>query len=251
MTDASPATHCQGLALTDLAAEFGTPLYLYDADLLRTQYNGLRERLHPALRLFYSLKANPNLAVTRTMRELGAGLELSSLAELATAQRAGATGAEMLFLGPGKSRDEIAACLKAGARLIAESLPELAVIDEEARHRGTTAEVLLRVNPAFELKGGGLTMGGKPRQFGIDEEALDALAPADLRRYGNVRVTGVRVHGHPHPRRRRDRGEHPAHPGAGGTARRAARVRPRHGRRRRRPRCGVPRGGERPRQPAS
>jgi diaminopimelate decarboxylase len=194
MTDDTPATHCQGLALTDLAAEFGTPLYLYDGDRLRAQYAGLRERLHPALRIFYSLKANPNLAVTRTMRELGAGLELSSLAELATAQRAGAAGPDMLFLGPGKSRDEIAACLKAGAGLIAESLPELAVIDEEARHRGGTAEVLLRVNPAFALKGGGLTMGGKPRQFGIDEETLDVLDPADLRRYGNVRVTGVHAY---------------------------------------------------------
>ncbi|MQY14768.1 L-glutamyl-[BtrI acyl-carrier protein] decarboxylase [Streptomyces sp. RB5] len=187
------ATHIQGLALSELAEEYGTPLYLYDGDRLRDQYRGLRDRLHPAIRIFYSLKANPNLAITQSLLELGAGLELSSMAELATAQRAGATGDSLLFLGPGKSRDEIAAVLKTGARLIAESLPELDLIDEEARHQGVTAEVLLRVNPAFELKGGGLTMGGKPRQFGIDEETLLALDPAALR-YGNLRVRGVQAY---------------------------------------------------------
>ncbi|NGN68616.1 type III PLP-dependent enzyme [Streptomyces sp. A7024] len=180
-------------SLTDLAEEFGTPLYVYDGDRLREQYRGLRDRLHPDVEFFYSLKANPNLAVTQSLLELGAGAELSSLAELVTAQRAGATGEQMLFLGPGKSREEIAAALAAGACLVAESLAELEVVDAEAARLGITASVLLRINPGFSLKGGGLTMGGKPRQFGIDEETVLALPPAALR-HDHLRVSGIQVY---------------------------------------------------------
>lgn len=156
-----------------LAAEFGTPFYLYDGDVLVSNFRSIRERLHPAMEIFYSLKANPNVSVCGLLSAAGANAEVSSLTELRTALAAGVAAENILFLGPGKSRIEIETCLEVGVRaIIVESLGELHLVDDLAAARGITARVVLRVNPSFAVKGSGLTMGGKPRQFGIDERHL-------------------------------------------------------------------------------
>ncbi|MCX2732054.1 type III PLP-dependent enzyme [Saccharopolyspora sp. NFXS83] len=184
----------QGNGIAELAAEFGTPMYLYDGDELAGGLTALRERLHPALEVFFSLKANPNIAICRLLHENGARAEVSSMAELITARRAGVEPRDILFLGPGKSRAEIEACLDEDiCAIICESFPELAVIDELAARRGRTARVVLRVNPNFSVKGSGLTMGGKPRQFGFDEDQL--LADPELAAcHPHVRLMGVQVY---------------------------------------------------------
>ncbi|GAB3976123.1 alanine racemase [Actinoallomurus acanthiterrae] len=188
MTDAYTV---QGIPVADLADRFGTPVYIYDAEVLADAYTALRRRLHPAIDIFYSMKANPNVSVCAVLRSLGAGFEVSSLAELATARWAGGDPADVIFLGPGKSEDELRACLKYGiAAVVCESLDELATLDRLSRP-GT--RVMLRVNPAFTTKGARLSMGGKPRQFGIDHELLLRSGPA-LRALRNVRVTGVHAY---------------------------------------------------------
>ncbi|AYN39816.1 type III PLP-dependent enzyme [Streptomyces dangxiongensis] len=191
----SVAFDVQGLGVTRLAEEFGTPLYVYDGEEITGRFRDLRERLHPALEVFYSLKANPNVSVCALLHRSGARAEVSSLTELVTARRAGVAPHDIIFLGPGKSTAELAACLDADIHaIVCENLGELALIDEAARQRGVTARVMLRVNPAFSVKGSGLTMGGKPRQFGIDEEQLLAAGPALATRYEAVRLMGVQVY---------------------------------------------------------
>ncbi|MEK8227044.1 hypothetical protein NKG05_14660 [Oerskovia sp. M15] len=134
--------------VTDLAARFGTPLYLYDGDVLTAQFRGLRDRLDPAIDIYYSLKANPNVSVCGLLHALGAKAEVSSLTELHTALTARVAPQDILFLGPGKSREEIVECLTQGVRaIICESFGELELIDDVARDLGTTAQVVLRVNP--------------------------------------------------------------------------------------------------------
>lgn len=184
----------QGIGITELAEAYGTPLYVYDGEQLRGQFRGLREALHPAVDMFFSLKANPNLSVCAVLRAEGACAEVSSMTELITALRAGVPPRDIIFLGPGKSRAELAACVRERiSAIVCESFGELALIDEIAREHGTVAPVALRVNPAFAVKGGGLTMGGKPRQFGIDEQQL--FDQPDLaRRHPHVRLTGVHAY---------------------------------------------------------
>ncbi|WP_344265191.1 type III PLP-dependent enzyme [Streptomyces sodiiphilus] len=184
----------QGIPATALAREFGSPLYIYDGDVLAARMRELRTLLHSRLEVFFSLKANPNISVCALLHAHGARAEVSSLTELRTALRAGIAPDDIIFLGPGKSRAELAACLDEGiAALVCESFGELALIDELAAERGTRAPVAIRVNPAFSVKGSGLTMGGKPRQFGIDEVQL--LAEPDLaRRYAHVRLMGLQVY---------------------------------------------------------
>ncbi|MFD5466899.1 diaminopimelate decarboxylase [Kitasatospora sp. NPDC127059] len=191
----SVAFEVQGLGITELAEEFGTPLYLYDGEEITTRFRGLREALHPALEVFYSLKANPNISVCALLHSCGARAEVSSLTELVTAQRAGVSPQDIIFLGPGKSRAEVAACLDQGIHaIVCESVEELGLIDELAAERGVTARVALRVNPSFQVKGSGLTMGGKPRQFGTDEEQLLAEGRGLATRYPHVRLMGVQVY---------------------------------------------------------
>jgi diaminopimelate decarboxylase len=184
----------QGVGITRLAERYGTPLYVYDGDELADRITGLRRLLHPSTEVFFSLKSNPNVSVCALLHGHGARAEVSSMAELVTARWAGVAPEDIIFLGPGKSRAEIDACLEEGiAAIVCESFGELALIDRLAAARGLVAPVALRVNPAFAVKGSRLTMGGKPRQFGIDERQL-LDDPGLASRHPNVRLMGVHVY---------------------------------------------------------
>lgn len=170
----STQLHVQGIPIDQIVAEHGTPCYVYDSTVLHAVYRRLRDALPPAVDILYSLKANPNISVCAYLRSLGAGAEVSSRAELSTALRAGVPPRDIIFLGPGKTTEDLTACLEAGVHaVVCESLDELTALDRLALDRGLTGvPVLLRVNPDFHTKGSGLAMGGKPRQFGIDAEQL-------------------------------------------------------------------------------
>ncbi|MDX2525284.1 diaminopimelate decarboxylase [Streptomyces europaeiscabiei] len=184
----------QGVSYASLAEEFGTPLYVYDSSILATRFGELRSVLPSDLEIFYSLKANPNVSVAAVLRTLGARAEVSSLTELLTARRAGFVGEDIVFVGPGKSRSELAAALDTPVHaVVCESFGEMAVVDELARARDRVVPVMVRVNPAFAVKGSRLTMGGRPRQFGIDEEELLA-ATAPAFRHSALRLMGVHVY---------------------------------------------------------
>lgn len=185
----------QGISFKDLAEEFGTPLFVYDADVLEGTFRELRGLLPEAVDIFFSLKANPNISVCALLGARGAGAEVSSYAELVTALRAGVAPRDIIFLGPGKDQRELEACVEAGIHaVVCESLAELRQLDSlAARRGGGQVPVVLRVNPSFSTKGSGLAMGGKPRQFGIDEEELRG-AKSELAELHHIRVRGVHAY---------------------------------------------------------
>ncbi len=185
----------QGHSMADLAEEYGTPLFVYDADVLADTYRTLRGLLPGSADIFYSLKANPNVSVCALLNSFGAGAEVSSHAELATALRAGVDPGDIIFLGPGKDERELTACVEAGIHaIVCESLDELELLDSLLAAAGRDGfPVLLRVNPAFGSKGSGLAMGGKPRQFGIDEAELRGSGHR-LAALRNIRVKGVHAY---------------------------------------------------------
>ncbi|GAA4838521.1 type III PLP-dependent enzyme [Kitasatospora terrestris] len=179
---------------TGIAEEYGTPTYVYDGDWLVDNFRRLRSALHPALEVFFSLKSNPNRGVYDVLRSAGARAEVSSLAELELVLRAGTDPENIMFLGPGKSAREIARCIDAGVyAVVCESFTELAAIDRAAEAVGRRIRVLLRINPPFSVAGSRLTMGGKPTQFGIDEEAVLSCSPF-LERLTNTDVAGIQVY---------------------------------------------------------
>jgi diaminopimelate decarboxylase len=167
-----------GLPLSRLAERVGqTPFYAYDRGLLRRRAAELRAALPPGIKLHYAMKANPMPALVGLMATLVDGIDVASAGELRVALDAGADPAEISFAGPGKRDTELRQALAAGVLVNVESERELVVLARLSQELGWPARVALRVNPDFELKGSGMKMGGGPKQFGIDAEALPELLP--------------------------------------------------------------------------
>ncbi len=152
---------------------YQTPLYIYDAGVLQQQYQTLAHLLQPYAEIFYSMKANPNLSICRLFKKMGAGLEICSLFELKAAMKLAFPRKSIIFVGPAKTDDEIRLCLTYGIyAIVCESFREYERIARIATELGIEAHVALRINPIFSSKTALLKMGGKPSQFGIDEELV-------------------------------------------------------------------------------
>ncbi|HEU4419195.1 MAG TPA: alanine racemase [Planctomycetota bacterium] len=165
-----------GIAASGLADRYGTPLYVFDAAVLRRRLQRVQAALGPRVRILFSVKANPSLAVARCLREAGTGAEIASLGELHLARAAGHAPADLRFAGPGKTDAEIEAAVAAGLGCFhAEAPGEVAAIAATARRHGKRVGVAVRVNLAQELSGSRLRMGGRSSRFGVDEDQVPAL----------------------------------------------------------------------------
>ncbi len=173
-----------GVPLTRLAARVGqTPFYAYDRQLLGARVGELREALPDAIDLHYAVKANPMPALVGVMAELVDGLDVASAGELRIALDAGCPPADISFAGPGKRDTELEQAVAAGVLLNVESAGELRRLADISARLGWPARVALRVNPDFELKSSGMKMGGGPKPFGVDAEAVPELL-AEVGRLG-------------------------------------------------------------------
>ena len=188
-----------GIPVSRIAAEFGTPLFLYDHAILERKLSLLRDALPAEFEIFYSVKANPNQDILRSFLELGCGLEIASAGEFEQARAAGCPPGKIVFAGPGKSEPELAHVLAADiGEIHAESVLELRRIAAIAEVLQVRARVAIRVNPTAEAEGGAMRMGGKPAPFGVDEESLPEamdtlLAAANLAFAGLHLFTGTQI----------------------------------------------------------
>src|SRR2546429_298736 len=96
-----------GRPLSALVAEHGSPLYVYDTDLLRARYEALRAALPADLVLTYAVKANPHPGIVGLLGRWCDGIDIASGGEMEIALKAGVPAAKMSFAGPGKSKEEI------------------------------------------------------------------------------------------------------------------------------------------------
>ena len=143
--------HAENVDLEKLANEAGTPLYVYSTATLVRHYRVFAAAFPPDALIAYSVKANGNLAVLKTLSGLGAGADVVSGGELVKALSAGIPAEKIVFSGVGKTRTEMAEALKAGIHQFnAESEPELKLLNEVATELGTTAPVTIRVNPDID-----------------------------------------------------------------------------------------------------
>ena len=126
--------HAEGVSLEDIAAEVGTPFYCYSVAAMESRYKAFAQAFGglPAT-VCYSVKANSNLAVIRTLARLGAGVDVVSGGELTRALRAGVPAERIVFSGVGKTAAEIGAALQAGILQInIESEPEMDLVNAVA-----------------------------------------------------------------------------------------------------------------------
>lgn len=165
-----------GRKLTDIAREVGrTPFYVHDSAVIGSQIESLRRAFPPEIELHYAMKANPMPAVVNFVAARVDGLDVASMGELEVALATGTAPADISFAGPGKTVEELKRAIDAKIVINVESPRELRVIVEQARAAGVRPMVAIRVNPDFELKSSGMKMGGGPKQFGVDAEAVPAM----------------------------------------------------------------------------
>ncbi len=165
-----------GMPLSRLAERVGTtPFYAYDRSALRARVDELRKALPPQLRISYAMKANPMPAVVHAMAGWVDGLDVASAGEMMVALDAGMSPQHISFAGPGKSDAELRRAVAAGILVNVESFRELPLLQRASQALGVPARVAVRVNPDFELKSSGMRMGGGPKQFGVDAEAVPEL----------------------------------------------------------------------------
>jgi diaminopimelate decarboxylase len=182
-----------GISVADLAAEFGTPLFVYDAALMRVAYRQLRGAVEGFAQVYFSAKANPNPAILRVFVTEGAGLEIASGAEYLRAQAAGCRPQRILFAGPGKRDAELTLVLREGiGEIHLESYEEIDRIDKLASALQRRAPVGLRVNPLASAQGGAMQMGGRAAQFGFDEETIESVVDAVMAR-PSLELLGVHL----------------------------------------------------------
>ncbi|HVO88003.1 MAG TPA: alanine racemase [Casimicrobiaceae bacterium] len=178
-----------------LARVHGTPFFLLDADLVRKRVAAVREALNGSARVYYAVKANPNLELLRALRDHVDGLDISSMGELEQAQRAGFDARHLSFAGPAKTDTELEAAIGAGVGAIsAESIREIDACARIAARQSRRANLVLRINPALSHRAFGVKMGGKAVQFGIDENAIDSAAQRVRVQRDHLDFRGIHVY---------------------------------------------------------
>src|SRR5262249_40658790 len=156
--------------LARIAAEVGTPCYVYSLATLDRHYRVFDEAFAGCKHLIcYSVKANANVALLRALARRGAGFDIVSAGELFRALRAGADPQKIVFPGVGKRDEEIAYALESNILLFnVESHGELVAIDRVAGRLGRHAPVSLRVNPDVDAETHPyISTGLKKNKFGI------------------------------------------------------------------------------------
>jgi diaminopimelate decarboxylase len=191
------ALTCEGVSLDRVAAEVGTPAYVYSTSVVRDRYQKLDAALAPMPhRIHYTLKANSNGGILRVLRELGAGADVVSGGELFRALRAGFRGSDVIFGGVGKTERELREALEAGVLLInAESEAEIRLLDRIAGELGIIAPVGIRVNPEVTVDSSHryIKTGEKGAKFGVPFDEVHGVAriAAGLK---HTRLIGLDMH---------------------------------------------------------
>ncbi len=188
---------CSGADLTELAEEFGTPLYVYSADAILDRVRMLQTEFAAVPHtLCYAVKANSSLAILRLLAEQGCGFDIVSGGELERVRRAAPEALNnVVFSGVGKQVWEIDAALSADILLFnVESEAELEVLSQRASAAGKTARIALRVNPdVFAETHPYISTGLREHKFGIAiERARDVYRHAA--QLPNLEPAGVSVH---------------------------------------------------------
>jgi diaminopimelate decarboxylase len=186
----------EDVSVAEIAAEFGTPCYVYSRVTLERHWRAFDEAFEDHAHLIcYAVKANSNLAILNLLARLGSGFDIVSIGEMRRVLEAGGKPEKIVFSGVGKREDEIQAALKIGIRCFnVEVSGELDRINRLAKELGVIAPVSFRVNPDVDAKTHPyISTGLKENKFGIDIER----AIYEYRRAAqmtNIQVVGIDCH---------------------------------------------------------
>ncbi len=187
---------CEGVGVESLVKKFGTPLYVYSQSTLADHFRKLDAAMAGVDHLVcFAMKSNSNLAVLRTLADLGSGFDIVSDGELHRVIKAGGDPRKCVFAGAGKTAAEIEFALQQNVYCFnAESEPELERINQVAARLRKIAPVSVRVNPNVEAKTHSkITTGTYEDKFGIAFEQIEGVY-ARAAKLKNLRLRGVQMH---------------------------------------------------------
>ncbi len=188
--------HCEDVPVAELAAKYGTPLFVYSQATLLHHLNQLQSAFAPAAPLIcYSIKTNGNTHLARLMVDKGSGCDVTSGGELYRALAAGCPGERICFAGVGKTDEEMRYGLNSGVRMFnVESDAELHALGDVAKSLGKVAPVALRVNPDLPPKTHAKTdTSVKGVKFGLDIDTILEVAQGVVG-HKHLRVQGLHMH---------------------------------------------------------
>jgi diaminopimelate decarboxylase len=188
--------YAEGVRVAAIATAVGTPFYCYSTATLERHYNVFKQSFGALDTLVaYSVKANGNLAVIKTLAAMGAGADVVSGGELKRALAAGVSPERIVFSGVGKTRDEMAEALATGIyQFNVESEPEAELLSEIAVGLGKKADITFRLNPDVDAKTHAKISTGKAEnKFGIAWTATRA-AYAKAATLPGLNIVGVDIH---------------------------------------------------------
>ncbi|MCS6288146.1 MAG: diaminopimelate decarboxylase [Nitrospira sp.] len=188
--------YCEGVPLSRIAKEVGTPCYVYSHHTLVRHFRVYDSAFQNIPHIVaFAMKANSNLAVLRLMAKEGSGVDIVSGGELFRALKAGVTPGKIVFAGVGKKPEEIRDALKADILMFnVESSAELQAINDVAASMGVKARVALRINPDIDPKTHPyISTGLKKSKFGIAaDRAIQEFKAAAV--FSHIEVVGLHAH---------------------------------------------------------
>ena len=191
------ALHCEQVPLAKIAAEVGTPVYVYSAAAFRHQARAFRNGLKHAgpIHLAYAIKANPNLGVLRVMADEGYGADVVSGGEVARALAAGMPAKDVVFSGVGKTRAELTRALEQGVGQFNLELEEEGVVLAGlAAATGRRAAAVLRVNPDVDAgTHAKISTGKRDNKFGVPIDQARGIFDR-LSKLDGLDLRGVAIH---------------------------------------------------------
>ena len=188
--------YAEEISVADIAAEFGTPCYVYSRATLERHWKAFDEAFNNQPHLIcYAVKANSNLALLNVLARMGSGFDIVSIGEYQRVIKAGGAPNKIVFSGVGKREDEIRSALKSGIRCFnVEVSNELDRINAIAGELGVVAPVSFRVNPDVDAKTHPyISTGLKENKFGIDiQQAIHEYRRAA--QMPNIQIVGIDCH---------------------------------------------------------
>lgn len=194
--------------ITAASQAYGTPLYLYNLNKITCQLTNLIDHLPANFTIHYAIKANSSLTICRKLAQLGTSVDVSSLGELQTALKVGFSPERVVFTGPGKTKQDLAAALDLQCGLIVlESFNQAQVLNKLAQQSGIRQDVIVRINPVYRTSQSCETqqacsiqaettiqlISQSASKFGVDEEiASETLKEINALPYLNLK--GIHVY---------------------------------------------------------
>ncbi|MFH1784070.1 MAG: diaminopimelate decarboxylase [bacterium] len=187
---------CENVKVKDVAADVGTPFYLYSADTFRNNYKEFDEAFAQAKHLVcYAVKTNDSMSVLKILSDEGAGADIVSGGELFKAKKAGFDPRKTVFAGVAKTEREIKEALEADILMFnVESFAELELINKVAKAMNKKARISFRVNPDIDPKTHPyISTALAKNKFGISiNHALDSYSKAS--EMDGIEIVGIQVH---------------------------------------------------------